>query len=320
MVTVIPVQRKSAVLTPSSLACLSQIPTINLTVGCAVGCVYCYAVGYTSYPGDGRIMLYENTLEKLEKELAHKHTKPRAVYFSPSTDIFQPVPEVLELSHRIMQFLLSKDVGIAFLTKGLIPSQTMRLFLDHVDKVQAQVGIITLDEDVVRLFEPNAAGPKVRLEQIETLIKGEVATAARLAPILPGFTDTYDALHRLFAALAKVGVRHAAASVLFLRPGITRSMKKKVSSQGALAEVFKFYANSRRLPVRTEGSSVTALPPEGRQEILDRVGHVAKEHGITLLTCACMNPDIARGSCRIAGRWPAASRLARQERLFRMET
>ena len=42
MVTVTPAERKLRVLTPSSIACLARIPTINLTAGCAHGCIYCY--------------------------------------------------------------------------------------------------------------------------------------------------------------------------------------------------------------------------------------------------------------------------------------
>ncbi len=80
MVTVIKAVRKSPVLTPSSLACLSAMPTVNLTAGCLHDCAYCYIRGYSTYPGDGRITVYENTLEKLQRELSRRRTKPRAVY------------------------------------------------------------------------------------------------------------------------------------------------------------------------------------------------------------------------------------------------
>ncbi len=56
MVETIKARRKSSVLAPSSIACLSKIPTVNLTAGCAHGCVYCYSRGYSSYPGEGGVM------------------------------------------------------------------------------------------------------------------------------------------------------------------------------------------------------------------------------------------------------------------------
>src|SRR4030042_4215592 len=125
MVNVTRIDRKSAILSPSSLACLTHIPAVNLTSGCAHDCLYCYARGYSVFPGENKVVVYENTLDKMKNELLRKRIKPQAVYFSPSSDIFQPVPEVLELSHSILELLLSKDIGIALLTKGLIPDKTL---------------------------------------------------------------------------------------------------------------------------------------------------------------------------------------------------
>ena len=65
MIEVHTVDRKSSVLTPSSLACLRHVATINLTAGCAHDCLYCYIRGYGNYPGEARVTLYENTVEKL---------------------------------------------------------------------------------------------------------------------------------------------------------------------------------------------------------------------------------------------------------------
>jgi hypothetical protein len=33
------IERRGAVLTPSGLACLAGVPTVNITAGCAHGCV-----------------------------------------------------------------------------------------------------------------------------------------------------------------------------------------------------------------------------------------------------------------------------------------
>ncbi|MFQ5874958.1 MAG: radical SAM protein [Dehalococcoidia bacterium] len=316
MVTVMRADRRSAVLTPSSLACLSHMPTINLTSGCAHGCLYCYTRGYTTHPGEDKVVLYGNTLEKLKDELAHKRTKPQAVYFSPSSDLFQPVPEVLALGYRILEFLFSQGIGVAFLSKGHIPDKTMRLLLNHADEVRAQIGIITLDEDVQRMFEPNAASPCVRLEQIVTLVAGGIATEARLDPILPGLTDTPDALRHLFSALAKVGVKRAAASVLFLRPSVLESLKRNVHNKEVLQELLGFYRDARRLAIHAERSSVTALPRATRDEIYARVRQVAEEHAIDLFICACKNPDLAHGTCNIGGTWLRRSSRDAQRSLF----
>ena len=129
MVTGIWADRKSPVLSGSSLACLLQTPGVNLTLGCAHDCIYCYARGYSTFPGENKVIIYKNIVEKLEAELTRKKTKPQAIYFNPSSDMFQPVPEVLEISHAILEFLLGKGIGIALLTKGEIPERTLRLLL-----------------------------------------------------------------------------------------------------------------------------------------------------------------------------------------------
>src|SRR3990170_2663694 len=105
MTEVIKAQRKAAVLAPSQLACLSKLPTINLTAGCAHECLYCYARGYSQHPGQGKVALYANTLEQLREELPRKRRRPESVYFSPSSDIFQPVPEVLDLGYDVFHYL-----------------------------------------------------------------------------------------------------------------------------------------------------------------------------------------------------------------------
>jgi DNA repair photolyase len=304
MVTVIKAVRKSPVLTPSSLACLSVMPTINLTAGCLHDCTYCYIRGYSMFPGESKVIVYENTLEALRNELVRRPKKPRAIYFSPSSDLFQPAPEVLELTEAILKFLFSQGIGVAFLTKGCIPDHILRLLIDHAGLVRAQIGIIALDEGISQAFEPHAAAPRRRLEQMEALIAGSVPTEARFDPILPTLTDAPDCADRLFAALAQVGVKRAAAGVLFLRPAIVQSLRRNVAKREMLAPLLDAYRKREQMGIRANGSSVQTLPAEARREIFARMGETAAAHGIELSVCVCKNPDLARGSCNIAGTWP----------------
>jgi len=295
------------------------MPTVNLTSGCAHGCVYCYTRGYSSHPGENKVILYENTLEKLKNELARKRTKPQAVYFSPSSDLFQPVPEVLELGYRVLELLFSQGIGVAFLSKGHIPDKTVSLLLSHADKVRAQVGVITLDKDIKRMFEPNTASPGVRIEQIATLVAGGIATEARLDPVLPGLTDSKDALRQLFSALAKVGVKRAAISALFLRHSVVESLKRNIRDREVLHRLLSFYEEARPMAIHAERSSVTALPRARREEIYMSISRVAEEHGIELVICACKNPDLAHGTCNIGGTWPKYPKNDAQPNLFDQE-
>jgi len=85
------IKRKGAALTPSSIRCLSWMPTVNITAGCSHGCLYCYTKGYLQYPGDGVVRVYHNTAEQIAQEIKRKRRRgkePVAVYFCPSSDAF----------------------------------------------------------------------------------------------------------------------------------------------------------------------------------------------------------------------------------------
>ena len=316
MTEVIRMERKSAVLTPSSLACLADVPTVNLTAGCAHECRYCYARGYRTHPGEGKVGFYTNTLAKLREELRRKRKKPATVYFSPSSDPFQPVPEVLEMAYDVFRFLLESEIGVTFVTKGRIPPRHRNLLAAHAPLVQGRIGLITLDLEIAAAFEPRAATPEVRLAQTAELLGAGVPVEVRVDPILPGLTDGPECLEPLSAALARIGVRKIAASVLFLRPAVSGSLRRHVQDKPMLNRMLDHFAGGEPLAIHAAGSRVFALPAEARLDIMKRLKSIANRYGLKVLVCACKNPDIWSGSCRISGRRPRAVRGASQLELF----
>jgi DNA repair photolyase len=318
MTQVIPIERKSAVLTPSSLACLAHVPTINLTAGCAHECRYCYACGYQTHPGEGKVRFYTNTLAKLKDELRRKRKKPATVYFSPSSDPFQPVPEVLEMVYDVFKFLFESGIGVAFLTKGRIPTPHRNLLATHAPLVQGRIGLITLDPGTAAAFEPHAATPAVRLAQAAELTGANVSIEARLDPILPGVTDGADCLEPLCAAMAGIGVRRIAASVLFLRPAVTGSLRRRVEDKLMVNRLLGRFTGGSTLPIHAGNSRVLALPTSARLEIMERLRSIAQRYGMEVVVCACKNPDIASGSCHISGRWQPALGCGGQLGLFQL--
>ncbi len=316
MTELIHAERKSAVLTPSSLACLARVPTVNLTAGCAHECVYCYARGYQTHPGDGRVRFYSNTLARLREELPRRRKKPTTVYFSPSSDPFQPIPEVLEMSYDVFRFLLESEIGVVFVTKGRIPQRHRDLLAAHAALVQGRIGLVTLDAAVATAFEPRAAMPEVRLAQAAELIAAGVSIDARLDPILPGVTDGEDCLEPLCAALSRIGVHTIAASVLFLRPAVIGSLRRHVANKPMLDRLLNRFAEAEPLAIHAAGSRVLALAAHARLEILERLKSIAQRHGLEVLVCVCKNPDISSGSCHISGRRAPTVREERQLGLF----
>ncbi len=295
--------RKSAVLTPSSLSCLSKTATVNLTRGCAHQCVYCYTRGYSSFPGEHTIAVYANTFEKMKAEWQRKRKIPDCVYFSPSSDIFQPIPEVLDMGYNILHWLLNNNVRIAILTKGVIPNRFFDLFAQFPEQIQFQHGLITLDNSILSMFEPGAASAETRISQMRRFIDLGITTRVRLDPILPGLTDDEESLESLCRELEQIGVREMAASVLFLRPVILASLKQNIHDNEIKQKLMSRFENKESLAIHAGQSRVFALCCEERRQILDRVRTIAALHQIECHRCSCKNPDLDSSSCQIAGAW-----------------
>ena len=301
MSQVLRAERKAAVLTPSQLSCLAWLPTINLTAGCAHECLYCYARSYSQNPGQGRVTLYANTLEKLREELPRKRTRPRVVYFSPSCDVFQPVPEVLDLAYEVFAFLLRQGIGVAFLTKGRIPDRHMDLLKRHAPLIHGGIGLTTLDRHVWETFEPCTAPPAARVAQIEILVGAGIDVQVRLDPILPGVTDDERTLAGVFATLARLEIRDVAISTAFMRPAIIATLKRHARDKAMAEALLVHYTSGPTLVMHGAGAAILVPPVATRKAIYQRVGRIAARYAVPIRICACKNGDLADGSCHIAG-------------------
>lgn len=310
------IERRSNVLTPSGLPCLKTVPTINLTAGCAHRCVYCYARGYRTHPGDRRVEVYSNLYDKLADELPRKRKKPVAVSFSPSSDMFQPIDEVLDMAYRIIELLFSHGVGVAFLTRGRIPDEHLELLLSRPELVRAQIGLLTNDEKLLAQIEPGAASAEQRVEQGRRLIAGGVHAQFRLDPIMPNVTDSDEQFDALLKAISKTGCRRIAASVMFLRPAVTGALKRNVKDSELLARILRPFQRTVRVQLEGTGSATFALPLEQRRAIHQRLQTIATQYGLSVHLCGCKNPDVTSQVCHISGQWGNSEAKPRQQLLF----
>jgi len=83
-----------------------------------------------------------------------------------------------------------------------------------------------------------------------------------------------------------------------------------------LGRLLAAYREEERAVMRGAQHPIQNLALERRREIFARLQETAETHGIRLDICACKNSDIARGSCNIAGTWPARTPRAAQPALI----
>ncbi|MEX2389505.1 MAG: radical SAM protein [Phycisphaeraceae bacterium] len=319
MVNVTLIDRKSNALTTSSLRCLSQFPTLNMTAGCIHGCAYCYIRGYSQYPGDEAVVVYRNTTEQVERELKRKRQRPLAVYFCPSSDAFMPVDEVLQQSYQTMRLLLSEGVGVQFVTKGAIPDRFIDLFAQHPQLVAGQVGLTTFDERLNAALEPQAAPAARRLAELGRLVKIGVTASLRADPLIHGVTDDEANLSPLFEAAAEQGIRDISASYLFLRPAIVGSLRRSIRDPDLLQRILAPFEKTPRLAIRGAPSGGVSLPKAVRQAGLEQARVVADRHGLKLRICGCKNTDLTSTRCHLTNLTTtarAAKAVAEQPKLW----
>ena len=291
--------RISNVLTPSQLRCLSKIPTINITAGCFHNCIYCYTKGYSQYPGDGKVILFDNTADKLQQELVRKRKKPQAVYFCPSCDPFQPVSQILEQTYKSMATLLEAGISVQFLTKAIVPPDFIKLFAEYNNQVCGQIGLTSVDDNIRKIFEPKTASVSEKLATMKKLVEIGVITGARADPLVYGIMDSDRALSDLFSAVAKTGVKEIAVNYLFLRPAIKDSIKKNITDNELLSKLLNPYRNGVKLPIGLKNSFGVALPREIRENAFERIKTIAGSFGLSIHICGCKNSDITLKSCNI---------------------
>ncbi|MCK4998372.1 MAG: radical SAM protein [Anaerohalosphaera sp.] len=291
--------RKTNFLTPSGLRCLANFPTVNVSAGCAHNCVYCYTKGYSVYPGDGSIEVYENMAIRIASEIKQKRKKPAAVYFCPSCDPFQPIPQIQQITFDVMKTLLENGIGVQFVTKGKIPEEILGLFARYSSQIAGQIGLISVDDEILSVIEPAAAKARQRLNQLERLIEIGVKMSARCDPLIYGITDEDKQLHSLFSAIAKTGCEESAVSFLFLRPAITSSLKKNLGQTTALNKILSPFSEGISLPIGLKNSTGLALPLDIRKSSFERIKKIANDYDIRIHICGCKNRDITNKNCYI---------------------
>jgi len=299
MVTIRLIERRGPVLTPSNLACLAGVSTVNVSAGCAHGCVYCYGRGYSQYPGDDRVTVYRDTAARVAKELARKRRRPAAIYFCPSCDAFQPLDAILEQSYQSMAAALETGADVEFVTKGAIPDRFIDLFRRHPGRVSGQVGLTTLDDGLHTMLEPRAASVAERLRNITRLKEAGVSVSVRADPLIHGVTDGDATLKALMDACRERGITVLAASYLFLRPAITAGLRRHLADRSLTERILAPYAQGVRFTLRGGAGGGLALPEATRRATYERWVRLGMERGLQVHVCGCKNPDLSGDRCHL---------------------
>lgn len=290
-----PVNRKSEVFGRPTLPCLSGWRTINLLAGCPYECVYCYARSFRSYPGNGKVIFYENSFDLVKDRLLRMRKKPTVVYFSTACEPFVPHNKILETLFNVMELLLKNEISILVSTKSLIPETFIRLFSGYPGKVFIQVGLTTADDEVRRVLEPHASSVDERSTSLQRLVEAGIGCEIRMDPLIPELTDDTDSFTKLCRHIKECGARTAAASHLFLRRTMPSDLHVDIGNWSFSEMAHRVYVEKIE---NYCGNASIRIPSAGyRRHKHVELKQIAKQNGIDLRLCRCKNPDVTTDCC-----------------------
>lgn len=225
--------------------------SFNAYVGCAHGCGYCYARYMQRFhphpePWGGFVDAKINAPEVVARQI--RRLPPGSVFTCSACDGWQPVEAGYRLTRECCRRLLEAGFRLNILTKSGLVRRDFDIFAGR--DVRVGVTITTPDESWARIWEPGASSVAERAEVLRAARAAGFRTVVMFGPLLPGISDTAEALKRLFALAADVGVDRIWTDVLNPRPrvwpGVQEVLRRHAPRLGELYRRILFEPVSRR--------------------------------------------------------------------------
>ncbi|HEY6824957.1 MAG TPA: PA0069 family radical SAM protein, partial [Steroidobacteraceae bacterium] len=197
--------------------------SINPYRGCSHGCVYCYARPSHAYIGlspgldfETRLFYKADAAKMLEAQLARPGYLCKSITLGANTDPYQPVERSMKVSRAILEVLRRTRHPVAIITKSALVLRDLDLLTDLArDRLASvAVSVTTLDPELKRVMEPQAASPQARLRTLAALAAAGIPTSVMAAPMIPALND--QELESILEAAAAAGARWAGYVLLRL--------------------------------------------------------------------------------------------------------
>lgn len=227
---------------------LSLAYGINPYRGCEFGCRYCYA-RYTHEflePAPGAregaegeevvrsavdevrraeafervIYLKKNAAWLLEQEL-RRIDPDEEIALGTATDPYQPIERRAMVTRSLLEVFAKKSgFRLGIVTKSRLIERDIDLLREIAgrNRLVVHLTITTADAELARKLEPRAPRPDLRFGAVRRLRQAGICTGVLCSPLLPGITDTWEAIDGVAMRAAAAGADFFAAQPLFLKP------------------------------------------------------------------------------------------------------
>lgn len=162
---------------------------LNLYKGCSHGCAYCFAPSATFTPREqfhsaDHIRPRPDILAQAEKDAKKLAGDHRDVLLSFTSDVYQPAEERYQVTREALLILKKHQLHPTILTKG---GALARRDFDILQSIPGAAFAVTLtcrDAKASLDWEPGAALPEVRIENLREAHKAGIRTWVSFEPVL----------------------------------------------------------------------------------------------------------------------------------------
>lgn len=175
---------------PKTILSVSKIYpyVINPYTGCQHNCSYCYARFMKRFTGHSEpwgefVDVKINAPDLLLQEITKK--KRDRVWISGVCDPYQPLESKYRLTRQCLEILAQNNWPITVQTRSPLVLRDLDI-LKGGREFEVGLSITTADDNIRKLFEPDAPPITARVRALDELHQAGIRTFAMIAPMLPG--------------------------------------------------------------------------------------------------------------------------------------
>ena len=170
---------------------------------------------------DSKIVVKVNAPERVRAELAAPRWRGEHIAMGTNVNCYQRAEGRYRLMPGILAALRDAANPFSILTKGTLILRDADLLAEaaEVTDVGLAVSVGSADEDLCRVLEPGAPGPRRRLEVCAAFTGRGLPCAVLMGPVVPFLSDSPAQLAATVRQAAQAGASSVTPIVLHLRPG-----------------------------------------------------------------------------------------------------
>lgn len=228
---------------------------MNLYRGCSHGCIYCDSRSSCYHIDDFDIVRSkENVLNILKQELIKKKTKG-VIGIGSMSDTYNPMERKYEITKGALELISKYNYGVAIDTKSDLILRDLDILkeINSKNNVIVKFTIITPNDELSKIIEPNVCKTSKRLNAIKTLSDNGIFTGIMMNPTLPFITDNEDDIKKL----VKLAYEHGAKFIHTYMSVTLRDNQRDYYFQ----KLDKHFPNLKEKYIKVYGEKYNCLVP-----------------------------------------------------------